>query len=77
MSKKWHAQYGCVCDEELRTVAIVTGRDISDEERARRAKLIAAAPELLEVAQHVVDSATIETPGALLDMAQAALAKAR
>ena len=47
-----------------------------DEARNRLARQLAASGELLEVAQHVVDSATIETPGGLLCMALAAIARA-
>lgn len=40
------------------------------------ANLIAAAPDLLAVAEMVLDTATIETPGELLAAAKAAIAKA-
>jgi hypothetical protein len=48
----------------------------SEEECQANARLIAAAPDLLAVAEEVLSGATIETPRALLRLATAAIAKA-
>ena len=48
----------------------------SDEDKAN-AQLIAAAPDLLDVAEMVLALATIDTPPELIKAATAAIAKAR
>ena len=45
--------------------------------RAANARLIAAAPELLEVAEMVLGMATVDMPQELIDAAGIAVAKAR
>lgn len=47
------------------------------EEAKANAHLIAAAPELLEVCEMVLEFASIEMPPELIDKATAAIAKAR
>lgn len=51
--------------------------EVGRAEAAARAKVAAAAPDLLAVAEEVLASATIETPRALLRLATEAISKAQ
>lgn len=48
--KKWtHAQHGSIVDDQLRRICQVTSTDsLSSDERDENARLIAAAPDMLE-----------------------------
>lgn len=52
-------------------------RDYDRSERNANARLIAAAPDLLEVAEMVLGMATVDMPQVLIDAAGIAAAKAR
>lgn len=52
-----------------------TGNTVGAGERRANARLIAAAPDLLGVAQMVLDEATDSTPPALIAAAEAAIAR--
>ncbi len=73
----WHVSeytydgYALVYDEDSFEVARV-----SYPNRNANARLIAASPDLLKVAMSVLDNASMEMPPALIDAAEAAVAKA-
>lgn len=58
-------------------ICVLSNRDKSQDEINANAELIAAAPDLLDVAEMVLALATIDTPPELIKAATAAIAKAR
>jgi hypothetical protein len=67
----------CELGEPAKTPELAVGRPMPMDERLATAALIAAAPELLEIAEALVDAVNASTILRLQDKACAVLAKAR
>lgn len=74
----WRVHSFSLTEHVIPEVWGLSGDEYSDHiKRVEDARLIAAAPDLLEVAEMVLGMATVDMPQALIDAAGIAVAKAR